>query len=237
MGKRLISQRRGRGTSTFRFPGFRFKGSPAHLSTQFGTQEGKITKFITPASNSGPLAFVTFSNNKQALILAPEGVRVGDKVTFNGSIINPGCTLALKDIPEGTLVHNIECTPGDGGKLVRASGGSARVRDKIGEKIRIVLPSKKVKHFNAACRASVGIVAGGGRKEKPLIKAGNAHHRMRARNKLYPRSSGVAMNAVAHPFGGTSSSTKGRPTIARKHAPAGAKVGMLSPRRSGRRKR
>ena len=237
MGKRLIPQRRGRGTSTFRFPGFRFKGSPAHLSTQFGEQKGTITELIHMASHSAPLALVTFANNKQTLMLAPEGVRVGNAISFNTSELSTGCSLLLKDIPEGTLVYNLECVPGDGGKLVRASGGAARVANKISGKIRVLLPSKKARIFHPNCRATVGIIAGGGRKEKPLVKAGIAHHKKRAKNKLYPRTSGIAMNAVAHPFGGTSSSQKGRPLIAKRNAPPGAKVGSLRPKRTGRKKR
>ena len=82
----------------------------------------------------------------------------------------------------------------------------------------------------------IGLVAGAGRPEKPFMKAGTKHHKMKARNKLYPIVSGVAMNSLSHPFGGTQSSHKGRPTIAPKNAPPGRKVGKIRPRQTGRTK-
>ena len=99
------------------------------------------------------------------------------------------------------------------------------------------LPSSKTKDFNPDCRACIGIIAGSGRKEKPFLKAGTKHHAMKARNKLYPSVSGTSQNAVDHPFGGSSSSVKGRPTQAPRNAPPGRKVGKIAPTRTGRKKR
>jgi len=132
------------------------------------------------------------------------------------------------------LIYNIESNPGDGGKLVRSSGTFARVVSQLKNKVVVQLPSKKTKEFNPDCRAIIGSVAGSGRLEKPLLKAGTRHHKMKARNKLYPITSGVSMNAVDHPFGGSKSSHKGRPTTARKNAPPGRKVGMVRARKTGR---
>ena len=87
------------------------------------------------------------------------------------------------------------------------------------------------------CRATVGIISGGGKGEKPFMKAGNKYYAMKAKNKIYPKVSGTSMNAVDHPFGGSSTHIKGRPTQANRNAPPGRKVGKLWPRRTGRRKK
>ena len=96
-----------------------------------------------------------------------------------------------------------------------------------------MLPSKKEKSFSPQCRATLGVIAGQGRKEKPFLKAGTRHYYMKARNKLYPRVKGQSMNAVDHPHGTSRSSKKGQPTIADRNAPPGAKVGKIRPRRTG----
>ena len=100
----------------------------------------------------------------------------------------------------------------------------------------IELPSKKQKTFNPTCRAVIGIVAGGGRTEKPWVKAGKRHHAMRAKGRLYPRTSGVAMNAVDHPFGSGRGRQHSNIKPASPHAPPGKKVGPVSSKRSGRKK-
>jgi large subunit ribosomal protein L2 len=98
------------------------------------------------------------------------------------------------------------------------------------------MPSKKEKSFNKNCRAVVGVIAGAGRLDKPLLKAGKNHHIKKARNKLWPRTSAVKMNAIDHPFGsGRGKRIKSK--IAKRDAPAGARVGHISPRRTGRAKR
>ena len=168
---------------------------------------------------------------------SPEKVKVGDVISVGHSNeIKPGNVLLLKDIPEGTLVHNLELRPGDGGKIVRSSGTFARVVAKSEKAVRVVLPSKKEKSFLPDCRASIGVLAGAGRRDKPFLKAGTKMKKMRAKNKLYPRVSGVAMNAVDHPFGGSSSDHKGKPTITGRHAPPGRKVGKIAPRRTGKKR-
>ena len=102
--------------------------------------------------------------------------------------------------------------------------------------IVVELPSKKKKVLNPQCRASIGVVAGGGRKEKPFIKAGNKFKAMKARSKLYPKVCGQSMNAVDHPHGGTRSSKKNYPYTVSRHTPPGAKVGKIASRRTGKKK-
>ena len=169
-------------------------------------------------------------------MIAPEGIRVGDIVNSGEEAgIKPGHIMPLKAIPEGTAIFNIESQPGDGGKFVRTSGTFAKLVGRMGNKVAIKLPSGKTKEFNPESRACIGIIAGSGRLEKPFLKAGKKYHAMRAKNKLYPKVQGTSMNALSHPFGGSSSHTKGRPTQAPRNAPPGRKVGKLAPRRTGKR--
>jgi len=87
------------------------------------------------------------------------------------------------------------------------------------------------------CRATIGVLAGGGRPEKPLLKAGVSFYKMRAKNKLWPKVCGQSMNAVDHPHGGSRSSMKNYPYAVSRNAPPGAKVGSISARRTGRKKK
>lgn len=234
MGKRIISQRRGRGTKTYTSPSFRFKGEAKHYSME---TTGQVIDLIHCAGHSAPLMEVSYLTGDKNLTFAPEGVKVGDIVTIGkGAELKNGNVLPLAEIPEGTLIHNIELRPGDGGKLVRSSGSFAKVVAKTDQIVRVILPSKKEKMFLPNCRASLGILAGGGRLDKPFLKAGTRYKKMRARNKLYPKVCGISMNAVDHPFGGKCSHIKGRPTQAPRSAPPGRKVGQIAPRRSGRKR-
>ncbi len=234
MGKRILQQRRGRGTGPYKSPSHRFKGAAKHSSVE---TTGKVVDIIHCAGHSAPLLKVQYLTGDTDLTFAPEKVKVGDVISVGHSNeIKPGNVLLLKDIPEGTLVHNLELRPGDGGKIVRSSGTFARVVAKSEKAVRVVLPSKKEKSFLPDCRASIGVLAGAGRRDKPFLKAGTKMKKMRAKNKLYPRVSGVAMNAVDHPFGGSSSDHKGKPTITGRHAPPGRKVGKIAPRRTGKKR-
>lgn len=234
MGKNLIQQRRGRGTLTFRSPSHRFKGEVKLYPTN---AEGVVTDLVHCAGHTAPLMEVKYDTGEKKLAFAPEGIKVGDEISVGTTkTISDGNVLTLRDIPEGTIVHNIELVPGDGGKLVRTSGTFARVLAKTEESIRIKLPSSKEKLLLPACRAAIGIVAGSGRLEKPFLKAGTRFKKMHARNKFYPRVCGISMNAVDHPFGGKCSHIKGRPTQSPRSAPPGRKVGKIAPRRTGRKK-
>lgn len=234
MGKNLIQQRRGRGTKTYTSPSFRFKGDAKHYSL---ATTGVVTDILHCAGHSAPLMEVAYLTGDKTNILAPEGIKVGDVVSnVSTQEIRPGNVLALRDIPEGIEIHNLELHPGDGGKVVRSSGTFAKIVAKTDNEIRVLLPSKKERIFLPDCRAAVGMVAGSGRLEKPFLKAGTRYKKMRARNKLYPHVCGISMNAVDHPFGGKCSHQKGRPTQSPRSAPPGRKVGKIAPRRTGRRR-
>lgn len=238
MGKNLIQQARGKGSLTYRAPSFRYKGEAKHISHKESTLKGKVIDIIHCQGHSAPLIQVKYENGKDALNIAAEGIRVGEDIVSGEDIpIKPGCSTILKNIPEGTLICNIENQPGDGGKFVRSSGVFAKVLSKIGNEIIVLLPSKRVRRFNESCKACIGTVAGGGRPEKPFVKAGRRYHKMRARNKLYPHVCGISMNAVDHPFGGSSSHSKNKPSTTSRNAPPGRKVGLIAARRTGRRKK
>lgn len=231
MGKRLIQQRRGKG-SIYKSLKHQFKGSAKHAQVSVESKQGIVKDIITSKIHSAPLLKVKYDDGER-LMISPEGIRVGDVLETNTTNLKIGNTLALRDIPEGTLVYNLEKVFGDGGKFVRSSGNFARVTQKTSKGVVIIMPSKRSKIFNESCRATIGVVAGGGRKEKPLMKAGNKFKLMKAKHKLYPKVCGISMNAVDHPFGGKCSHIKGRPTQVSRHAPRGRKVGKIAPKRTG----
>lgn len=236
MGKNLIQQRRGKGSPRYRVPSFRFAGRAKLPSQKQKLITARVVALYRDAIHSAPLASVVYEDNTKGLIIAPEGLCVGNVLQIGPDAeLKIGNALPLSNIPEGSLVFNIEKLPGDGGKFVRSSGTFARIIAKTSDGVIVELPSKKKKVFNPKCRAIIGVVAGGGRLDKPLLKAGKAFHIYKSKNKLYPRVRGVAMNAVDHPHGGTRSSHLGRVDIAPKNAPPGRKVGKLRPRRTGKR--
>jgi large subunit ribosomal protein L2 len=231
MGKNLIQQKRGKGGPTWRANGFNSAGD---VKLANGKTSAKVVDIITSRFHSAPLLKVKYNDGAEGLLIAAEGSKVGDVVTIGNSEIEIGNAAALKDMPEGALIFNVEGTPGDGGKFVRGSGTAARIASKKDNSITVVLPSKKQREFHPNCRAQMGVVAGGGRLEKPFTKAGNMFHQMKSKNRYWPKMTGAAMNALSHPFGGKRTSRKGRPTIAPKNAPPGRKVGMIRPRKTGR---
>lgn len=231
MGKRLIQQRRGKGSMVYKALKHNSKGIAKHTKVNV-TEDGIVKDIITSRYHSAPLLKVQYSEGEK-LMISPEGVRIGDTIENNTTHLKIGNTLALKDIPEGTLIYNIEKVFGDGGKFARSSGNFARITQKTSKGVSIVMPSKAIKIFKDTCRATIGVVAGGGRKEKPLMKAGNKFHLMKAKHKLYPKVCGISMNAVDHPYGGKCSHIKGRPTQSSRHAPRGRKVGKIAPKRTG----
>ncbi|MBI4154439.1 50S ribosomal protein L2 [Candidatus Woesearchaeota archaeon] len=241
MGKRIITQRRGKGSNTYKAASHRYLGELQYR--KFDEKEktdsvyGKIVDLVHSVGHSAPLAKVKYQDEKgsEVLVPAPLNVKVGDIVAAGSTAqVQAGNVLPLRQIPEGTLIYQLEVNPGDGGKLVRSAGSFARVLAHVGENTIVKLPSKKDKTLNGSCRATIGVIAGGGRKDKPIVKAGKMMHMMRARNKLYPRTSGVAMNSVDHPFGSGRGRHIGKPRTPPRYAPAGRNVGLLHARKTGR---
>jgi large subunit ribosomal protein L2 len=236
MGRRIRGQRRGAGTPTFRAPSHRYKAELSHRNVEDGdVVAGEVVDIEHDPARSAPVAAVEFEDGDQRLVLAPEGVTVGDEIQVGVSAaIEPGNTLPLAEIPEGVPVCNVEANPGDGGKFARASGVSATLLAHERKVAVVQLPSDEMKRLDPQCRATIGVVAGGGRTEKPILKAGKKHHKAKARGMVWPRVRGVAMNAVDHPFGGGGRQHPGKPKSISRNAPPGRKVGDISSRRTGR---
>jgi len=230
MGKSLTQQKRGKGSPTYRA---RAKGYKIRVSYPSSEGQGKVLKLISIAGFSAPLAMIKL-DREIFFNIANEGLFESQEIQIGKNAeAKSGNILPLVNIPTGTLIYNIETVPGLGGKLVRSSGISAKVIKKIIEGVVVALPSKEEKVMNNNCRATIGVAAGSGRVDKPFVKAGKRWHLMKARGKLYPRTSPVKMNAVCHPFGG-GRGKRIKSKIAKRNAPPGAKVGLIRPSRTGR---
>ena len=236
MAHRTILQSRGRGGPTYTAPSHRYFGKLAYPAVKEPTY-GEVVDIVNSVGHSAPLMIVELANQNMCLIPAPLGIKVGQRISFGTKEIGAGSVAFLKDIPAGTMVCNIESRPGDRGKFLRSGGASAQIVGKEGDNVMIKMPSKKKKRFHPNCLATVGAVAGSGRKAKPMMKAGNAWHAKKAKNKLYPIVKGVAMNVVDHKHGGTHRRNLGRPTSIKRGTPAGAMTGSVGARRMGRKKR
>lgn len=239
MGRRILVQRKGRGTTQWRSPKHKKTAAVRHPKwSPDKTYVGKIVHILHEAGRGAPLAEVKYEGeSKTHHMVAPEGVYVGQIIECGEeATLANGNTLILEYIPEGTPIYNIEGKPGDGGKYVRASGLTATIVSIDKKRAIIRLPSGHQKEFAPKCRATVGIAAGGGRKEKPYLKAGTMWHHTRAKARKWPVVRGAAMNACSHPHGGGSHQSPGRPTTVSRHAPPGRKVGNIAARRTGRKK-
>ena len=234
MGKRIISQARGHGSLTYRVRKRAFQHRIAYPRTEGA---GEIIKLIHSAGHSAPIAKIKV-NNIIFYNLAAKNSYEGQKISI-GEKAETGNILKLKDIPVKTSVFNIESRPFDGGKFIRSAGGSVIIGKKEPGIVTVVMPSKKEKVFNENCRATIGETAGSGRVDKPIVQAGKQYYIKKAKNKLYPRTSAVKMNAVDHPFGSGRGKnlTHGRlGKIPRRNAPPGARVGSIRARKTGRKR-
>ncbi len=235
MGKRIRAQRPGQGSPTYRSKSWRSLGE-VKLPPPEETGEATVVDILNDPGRSAPVARVRYGDGQERLVLAPEGIKVGDRIAAGVSVpVKLGNTLSLAEIPEGTPIHNIESRPGDGGRFARSSGTYATLIAHDVGIATIQLPSGEIRDINPRCRAIIGTVAGSGRSDKPFIKAGKRHHIMLARGKPYPHVRGVAMNVVDHPFGGGRGKHAGRPKTVSKGAPPGQKVGLIGARRTGER--
>lgn len=241
MGKRIRVQRRGRGGSTFKASTHK-RVAPAcypPMSTKFFEKvvKGVVEEILHDPGRGTPLALLRFDNGDECYIVAPEGVYVGQQVQMGGkSQVDIGNILPLSRIPEGTMVCNIELKPGDGGRIARSSGAYATVVAHTAQGTLIRLPSGKTKYIGDYCRATIGVVSGTGRTEKPFLKAGPKFHLMRAKGHKYPRTRGRAMVAAVHPYGSSKRSARKVTTVSR-NAPPGKKVGLIAAKGAGQKKK
>ncbi len=231
MGRRIIQQKRGKGSPTYRVRKAAYSVKPHYPSKECF---GEVIKLINIAGHSAPLALIK-TNQGTFFNMAVKGLEIGQKISVgkNAELKN-GNILALSEIPVGSQICNIELIPFDGGKMVRTSGCSAVLVRKDEKYAYVLMPSKKEKAFKIEARATLGTIAGEGRTEKPFVKAGKKWHLMKARNKLYPRTSPIKMNVVDHPFGGGRGKNMGKSGIAPRWAPPGRKVGLIRAKKTGR---
>jgi len=239
LGKRILVQRRGRGGSVFRALTHKRVSEAAFPTLKEDEKEklikGVVADLVHDPGRGAPLAYLKFEDGEECYIPAPEGLSVGQEVLRGGgATVKIGNILPLGEVPEGTLVCNIELSPGDGGKLVRASGAYATVVSHTPMGTELKLPSGKSIYLDNRCRAMIGVVSGAGRMEKPFLKAGAKAALMASKGRKYPRVRGQAMIAASHPFGGGRHRHPGKPTTVSRHAPPGRKVGLIAARKTGR---
>jgi len=240
MGKRLKQQRRG-STPRYKYPKTRTHETVGFRSyddtEKAGVLIGKVMNFVDNPLHQAILMQIEFDNGDNIVTPAPEGIAMND-VIYAGAQgkVTLGSILPLYIIPDGMYVYNLEKKPGDNGKFVRAPGSFGYIvsRDKGG--VYIKLPSKRLIKISPECRAQIGIVCGGGRLEKPLIKAGAGFYKNRkGLHKMWPKIRGVAMSSYNHPHGGKQHHV-GKPTTVARGTPPGGKVGHVAARSTGRKK-
>ena len=149
-------------------------------------------------NRSANIALIEYEDGTRSYILAPIGLKDGDQVVSGmNTDIKPGNCLPIENIPVGTLIHNIELNPGQGGKLVKAAGGSAQLMAKEGAYAHVRLPSGEMRLILARCRATIGTIGNTDHENIKLGKAGRKRHM-----GIRPTVRGSVMNPVDHPHGG-----------------------------------
>jgi large subunit ribosomal protein L8e len=179
----------------------------------------------------------THYKKTQEHFVAVEGMYVGQYIYCGSKArLATGNILPINKIPEGTTVCNVEKYTGDGGQFAKTSGTFVTVigQTEDGRKTRIKLPSGHRKTIDGNSRAMLGIVAGGGRNEKPILKAGTKYWMFKPKRKMFPKVRGVCMNPVDHPHGGGNHQHVGKPTTISRTAPAGKKVNLFPTKHLGR---
>jgi large subunit ribosomal protein L2 len=168
----------------------------------------KIAAIEYDPNRSARIALLNYRDGEKRYILAPVGVKIGDVIESGPKAdIKTGNALPIANIPLGTVLHNIELRPGEGGKLVRSAGGSAQLMAKEGEYAQIRMPSGEVRKILIVCRATIGQLGNVDHENEVVGKAGRKRHR-----GIRPSVRGIAMNPVDHPHGGGEArSTSGRP--------------------------
>lgn len=245
MGRVIRGQRKGPG-GIFKSHSKHRKGAAKLRTLDYnerrGYVKGLVTEIIHDPGRGAPLAIVEFrhpyKNQKvKENFIAAEGMHTGQFIYCGAkAVLTVGNVLPIGDLPEGTIICNVEAKSGDRGTLARTSGNYATIisQNPDEKKTRIRLPSGSKKTVPNTSRAMIGIIAGGGRIDKPLLKAGTAYHKYKAKRNCWPKVRGVAMNPVDHPHGGGNHQHIGHPSTVRRDAPAGQKVGLIAARRTGR---
>ena len=240
MGKRIRVQRRGRGSKTFQAATHKRVAPAKYPNPQKEKLEtvitGQVQQLMHDPGRGSPLALIELEDGETYYSVVPEGVIEGQNVELGmQASVKIGNIIPIGSIPEGITVCNIEMQPGDGGRLARSSGSYATITSHTPEGTVLKMPSGKTRYINDQCLATVGVISGSGRTEKPFLKAGSKFHLMKARGHKYPRTRGRAMIAAVHPFGGGRRGGRKVTTVSHR-APPGKKVGLIGARRAGHKK-
>jgi len=246
MGRVIRSQRKGRAKGVYKSHNHHRVAPAAFRVLDFaernGYIKGVIKEVIHDPGRGAPLVKVAFRDPYQyktntEYFVAAEGMYSGQFVYCGAKAsLATGNVMPVGRIPEGTTICNVEGNPGDRGKFARSSGTTAIVIGHSDDltKTRIRLPSGARKTLAAGSRAMIGLIAAGGRTDKPILKAGNQFHKFKRQRKRWPQVRGVAMNPVEHPHGGGNHQHLGKPGTVSRYACPGQKVGLIAARRTGR---
>lgn len=159
---------------------------------------GKVAAIEYDPNRTANIALIHYADGDKRYILAPNNLNVGDVIeSGKGADIKTGNALKLKDIPVGTVIHNLELKPGKGGQIVRSAGASAQLVAKEGSYGQVRLPSGEFRLINLECRATIGRVGNVNHENMVIGKAGRSRHL-----GIRPGVRGSAMNPVDHPHGG-----------------------------------
>lgn len=199
--------------------------------------EGTLIALHHDPGRGAPLAEIKLDNGEVFYTVAVESMYVGQRISIgSGSPIAVGNIIPIGEAPEGSILANIERSPNDGGALFRSSGNYAVLIGKTDGNVILRNPKAKTFVVDANSLGTIGVVAGGGRTEKPFLKAGTKLKLMKSRGRHYPIVRGVAMISAYHPHGGGRHQHVGGSTSVSRNAPPGAKVGLIAPKKTGRKK-
>jgi len=160
--------------------------------------EAKVAAIEYDPNRSARIALVQYVDGEKRYIIAPDGLKVGQKVNSGSGVeVQVGNSLPLSEIPVGTFVHNVEIKPGKGGQLGRSAGNSLQLMAKEGDFATVKLPSGEVRKVPVICYATVGVVGNLDHENLSLGKAGRSRWL-----GIRPQTRGMAMNPVDHPMGG-----------------------------------
>ena len=158
----------------------------------------KVATVEYDPNRTANIALLNYADGEKRYILAPVGIKVGDTLMSGPEAdIKPGNALALKNMPVGTIIHNIELKPGKGAQLVRSAGVSAQLMAKEGTKALLRLPSGEMRYVSIECKATIGQVGNAEHGNVVIGKAGRVRHR-----GIRPTVRGSVMNPCDHPHGG-----------------------------------
>ncbi len=236
MGKRPLIRRRGRGGMQFR-ASKTGKIAPAkypNLDPKV-SHEAEIIDLVHERGRDVPLAKIRLDDNSISFIPAVLGSKIGSKIHFGyDAKIEDGNVTSIQNIPDGTIVCNVEKQVGDGGSFIKSAGTNATVFSHGDKGVTLKLASGKFTTLFSKNRATIGTLAGGGVGDRPFMRAGVKWRRFRSKGQKYPIVRGVAQGAYVHPHGGGRHQHVGQSSTVSRDAPPGAKVGSIAARKTGR---